>query len=239
MTMQVAQLMTSPVVAIERSASIADAAKLMLGSRISGLPVVDADKRLVGVVTEGDFLRRGELGTTIKRPRWLEFVLSPDKLAGEYAHTYGRKVDEVMSGDVVTVSPGASLEDLVNLMTSHKIKRIPVVDEGKLIGIVARSDVMRAMLRALPDAEPGARDDERIRQDIAAELAKYPWANTIRTKVDHGVAELSGVIIEERARDAARVAAENIRGVTSVVDQMVWMEPMSGAYILPPSAQEE
>ena len=138
----------------------------------------------------------------------------------------------------VTISPAASLEDLVELMTSRKIKRVPVIENGKLVGIVARSDLMRAMLRALPASAPVASDDERIRQAIIGELAKRTWSSAIRVTVDHGVAELDGAIFDERARQAARVAAENIPGVTKVVDQLSWIEPMSGMYILPPPTQE-
>ena len=106
--MLVSEIMTSPVLVIEPSAPIAEAARIMLDDRISGLPVVSADKRLVGVLTEGDFLRRGELDTTRKRPRWLDFIVSSGKRAEEYVQTHGRKVEDVMSPEPVTISPGAS-----------------------------------------------------------------------------------------------------------------------------------
>jgi CBS domain-containing protein len=231
--MLVSEIMTSPVLVIEPQASIAEAAKIMLEGRVSGLPVVGADKRLVGILTEGDFLRRGELGTTRKRSRWLEFVVSSGKRAEEYVQTHGRRVEDVMSPQPVTISKAASLEELIDLMTSRKIKRVPVVDKGELVGIVARSDVMRAVLRALPASSAAADDDERIRTAIADELARHSWSAAARVKVTHGEAELSGVIFDERAREAARVAAENVPGVTKVVDQLCWIEPMSGMYLMP------
>ncbi len=236
--MRVSEIMTSPVVGIEPSASIADAARLMLNSHFSGLPVVTEDKRLVGVVTEGDFLRRGELGTTRKRPRWLEFLTSAGKEAAEYVQTHGRRVEEVMSTEPVTISSDASLEELVEVMTSANIKRVPVVDNGRLVGIVARSDLMRAMLRAMPASTPALGDDRRIAEAVAAELARQPWSSAIRVKVDQGVVELSGSIFDERAREAARVCAENVAGVKSVTDQLAWIEPMSGMYILPESDKQ-
>jgi len=234
--MLVSEIMTSPVLVIAPSASIAEAAKIMLGGRISGLPVVSEDKRLVGILTEGDFLRRAEIGATRKRPRWLEFFVGSGKRAEEYVQTHGRRVEDVMSKEPVTISPGASLEELIDLMTSRKIKRVPVVDDGDLVGIVARSDVMRAVLRALPASSAAARDDERIRKAIAAELARHSWSAAIRVKVAHGAAELSGTIFDERARQAARVAAENVPGVIEVVDQLCWIEPISEMYLLPPGA---
>jgi len=233
--MLVSELMTSPVLVVEPSASIAEAARIMLDARVSGLPVVGPDKRLVGVVTEGDFLRRGELGTTRKRSRWLEFIVSAGKKAEEYVETHGRKVADVMSPEPVTISPAASLEQLIDLMTARKIKRVPVVDQGELVGIVARSDVMRAVLRAFPTSFAGAENDERIRAAIVAELARHPWASAIRVAVTHGTAELSGMIFDERAREAARVAAENVPGVSQVVDELCWIDPAADMYFLPPA----
>lgn len=231
--MLVSEIMTSPVVGIEPSASVADAAKLMLGGHLSGLPVISADKRLVGVVTEGDFLRRGEIGTVRKRSAWLEFFVGPGKEAEEYVRSHGRKVEEVMSQQPITISANATLEELVQLMTRRNIKRVPVVDNGALVGIVARSDLMRAMLRLLPASAPHADSDEEIRQTIVKELATQSWSGAIRVRVDHGVATLSGAIFDERARQAARVAAETAPGVTDVIDQLTWIEPMSGMYISP------
>jgi len=145
-------------------------------------------------------------------------------------------VEDVMSPQPATISPDASLEELVELMTSRKIKRVPVVEDGALVGVVARSDVMRAVLRALPASSAAAQDDERIRAAIAAELARHPWSAAVRVTVSHGTAELSGAVFDERAREAARVAAENVPGVTQVVDQLSWIEPMSSMYLLPPAA---
>lgn len=231
--MRVADVMTSPVIGIEPSASIGDAARIMLDSHFSGLPVVNAEKRLVGIVAESDFLRRAELGTTRKRPRWLEFLVRPGKEAEEYVHAYGRKVEEVMTPEPLTIAPTASLDDLVELMTRRKIKRVPVVEQGRLVGIVARSDLMRAMLRMLPTDVVAAENDQQIAKAITDELAKQPWSSAIRVKVDHGAVELGGAIFADHAREAARVVAENVAGVKSVVDQLVWIEPISGMYILP------
>lgn len=228
--------MSKPVIGIAPEASIADAARLMLGNRISGLPVIEGDGTLVGVVSEGDFLRRGELGTERKRSWWLELLAGPGELAGEYARAHGRRIDEVMATDLVTVPPGASLDDAVELMTQHDIKRLPVIEDGRVVGIVTRSDLLRAVLRALPARAGVAIDDERIRRRVLAELAGKPWSGNgmIRVKVDHGITELSGTIFDERERQAARVVAENVPGVTSVTDRLVWIEPVSGTVIAPP-----
>lgn len=227
--MQAEAIMTAPVVGIEPTASISDAAGLMLSKKISGLPVIRSDGTLVGIVSEGDFLRRGELGSNRKRSRWLEFLVSPGRAADEYVQANGRRIEEVMTTDVITASPGASLPEIVELMTRHRVKRIPVVDGGKVVGIVTRSDLLRALLTLLPAAAPVAMDDERIRQDIMAELATQKWAgkDMIDVTVDKGVVELSGAIFDERERQAAIVAAENVAGVKLVKDSLFCAEPLS------------
>jgi len=221
--------MTAPVIGIEPTASISDAAGLMLSRKISGLPVIRNDGTLVGIVSEGDFLRRGELGTKQKRSRWLEFLVSPGRAADEYVQANGRRIDEVMTADVVTVSPGASLPEIVELMTRHHVKRIPVVDDGNVVGIVTRSDLLRALLEVLPGSAPADTDDEQIRQSIIAELATQKWAgkDMIDVTVDKGVVELSGAIFDERERQAAMVAAENVAGVNAVKDNLFCADPVS------------
>ncbi|MFD2055409.1 CBS domain-containing protein [Mesorhizobium calcicola] len=227
--MQAEAIMTAPVIGIEPTASISDAAGLMLSKKFSGLPVIRSDGTLVGIVSEGDFLRRGELGTNRKRSRWLEFLVSPGRAADEYVQANGRRIEEVMTTDVVTASPDASLPEIVELMTRHRVKRIPVVDDGKVIGMVTRSDLLRALLSVLPRSAPAAMDDERIRQDIIAELAKQKWAgkDMIDVTVDEGVVELSGAIFDERERQAAIVAAENVAGVRAVKDSLFCAGPLS------------
>jgi len=225
--MQAEAIMTTPVVGIEPSASIADAAGLMLSKKISGLPVIRSDGSLVGIISEGDFLRRGELGTERKRSRWLEFLISPGKAADEYVQANGRRIEEVMSEDVVTASPDASIAEVVELMTRHHVKRIPVIDSGKVVGIITRSDLLRAFLNVLP--APAPMDDEQIRQNIIAELATQKWAGKemIDVTVDKGLVELSGAIFDERERQAAIVAAENVAGVRAVKDNLFCAGPLS------------
>lgn len=232
--MLVEGVMTTPVVAIKPTASVLEAAKLMLAHGISGLPVVADDGSLMGIVTEGDFLRRGELGTERKRSRWLEFFTGPGRAADDYVHAFGRKVAEVMSEDVVTVDRKMELSEAVELMLAKRIKRLPVLENGGLAGIVTRADLMRALVRTPAPEGTVKSTDEEICDAILAELAKQRWAgrDLVRVKVNHGVAELSGMILDERARLAARVAAENVPGVVSVDDQLIWVEPFSGTVIV-------
>jgi len=232
--MLVEAIMTTPVISVAPSTPIPDAARLMLAHRISGLPVVASDGALVGMVSEGDFLRRGELGTQRKRSWWLELLVGPGTIADDYVRAHGRKVGEVMSSDIETTRRNATLDEVVETMSRRRIKRLPVVENGKLVGIVSRSDLLRAMADALPIADAAVVDDERIRTDILSELARQSWGGQmIHVHVDHGAVELSGAIFDERERQAAHVVAENVPGVRSVSDQLAWIEPMSGIVITP------
>ncbi len=143
--MQVRDVMTRNVISIAAGEPVLNAVNTMLQNRISGLPVVDAQGSLVGMVTEGDFLRRGEIGTQRRRPKWLEFLVGPGRLADEYVHASGRKVEEVMTTDPVTVSEDDSLETVVELMERRRIKRLPVLRDGKMVGIVSRANLMHAL----------------------------------------------------------------------------------------------
>jgi len=231
--MRVHEIMTCNVVTVEPEASIMRAVRLMLQNRISGLPVVDAKGQLIGIVTEGDFLRRGELGTERRRPRWIEFLVGPGRLANEYVQSRGRKVEELMTSELVIIAATAPIAEAVDLMERHRIKRLPVVEGGKLIGIVSRANLLHALAtvaRAVKPAVPG--NDVEIRERILAERAKQPWAPCINVVVREGVVNLFGTITDERERRAFIVAAENVPGVKAVHDHLAWVEPTSGMIIL-------
>jgi CBS domain-containing protein len=233
--MKAEDVMTRDVISIAPDATVLQAARLMLQRHISGLPVVDKDGKLVGVLSEGDFLRRRETRTEHKRSRWLEFLMGPGRMAAEYSHSHGSKVAEVMTTEVQTVDELTALEDIVDLMERKRIKRVPVVCGGQLVGIVTRSNLMHAMVSMARVAEPPAKDDGAIREKLLSEYQKEIWAPAAMTNVvvRDGVVELWGVVIDERQREAMKVAAENISGVKAVNDHLVWVEPTSGMVIEP------
>jgi CBS-domain-containing membrane protein len=233
--MKAKDIMTRTVVSIDQDATVLQAARLMLQHHISGLPVVDEQGALVGVLSEGDFLRRSETHTERRRSRWLEFLMGPGRLAGDYVHSHGNRVSEVMSSDLKTVGEDASLEDIVALMEKHRIKRVPVLRAGRLVGIVTRANLMHAMVSLARVASPGAHSDAAIREKLVAEFKKELWAPIANTNVvvHDGVVDLWGMVVDERQRNALKVAAENIPGVTGVKDHLVWIEPTSGIVIEP------
>jgi CBS domain-containing protein len=230
LVMKVKDVMTSPVVSVEPDSSVLQAVRIMLQRHISGLPVIDKEGRLVGIVTEGDFLRRAETGTQRQRPRWLEFLLGPGRLAEEYTRSHGRKVQDIMTADPVTVTEEEPLNVVVGLMEKRHIKRVPVVRGNEVVGIVSRANLVHALAGLARDAKPASAGDQAIRDRIVAELAGQSWAPTslINVIVKDGVVELWGSITDERERQALIVAAENVPGVKAVNDNLTWIDTTTG-----------
>jgi CBS domain-containing protein len=228
--MKAKDVMTQHVITVAPDASVLEALQLMLQNKISGLPVVDKNGNLAGIVTEGDFLRRSETGTERKRPRWVEFVLGPGTLAKDYVHSHARRIDEVMTTEVQTITEDSELDVVVTLMEKHRIKRVPVVRGNALVGIVSRANLLHALATLSREVTPSSKTDETIRADVLAELDRQSWAprQMIDVVVRNGVVELWGTVIDPDQREAARVAAETVPGVTAVKCHIVWVEPMSG-----------
>jgi CBS domain-containing protein len=215
--------------------TIGEAAELLIRHRISGLPVVNAAGEVAGILTEGDMLRRAETGTERRRARWLEFLIAPGRLASEYAHAHGRRVGEVMTDAVVSVGPDDPVTDVIELMERRRIKRVPVIDRGRLVGIVSRANLVQAFVRNLPRPESASGiSDAAIRDLILAEVAKQPWGPraSVDVRVENGVVELRGAVTDDRERPALRVLAENMPGVKEVRDHLTWVEPLSG-FVVP------
>jgi CBS-domain-containing membrane protein len=232
--MRAYQIMTPRVTTVQADAPIAQAADLMLRKRISGLPVVDAAGKLVGIVSEGDFLRRSEIGTRQHRSGWLEFFTGAGKLASEFVRQEGRTIRDVMTPDPATISEEATLEEIVQLMEKKGIKRLPVLRSGELIGIVTRANLLQAVANLARGAGEPTKGDDDIRNAILTGMEKQPWCpRGLNAVVRDGIVDLSGIITDDRQRDAAVVAAKNVAGVKAVHDHFGWVEPMSGVYIEP------
>ncbi len=230
--MNARDVMSRNVISIAPDATVLQAAQMMLKHHISGLPVVENGK-LVGIVSEGDFLRRQETQTQRRRSRWLEFLMGPGRMAEEYTHTHGSRVSEVMTTALQTATEDTSLEDIVRLMEKHHIKRVPVLRAGKMVGIITRANLMHAMVGLARGAKPVKASDAAIREQLMKIMQEQTWAPTamVDVQVHDGVVELWGTILDERQRDALKVAAENIAGVKAVKDHLAWIEPVSGTVV--------
>lgn len=237
--MRAHQIMTKPAITVTPDTTILEAADIMLRRHISGLPVVDETGKLVGIVSEGDFIRRGEIGTERRRGAVLRFILGAGKSASDFVHEHGCKISEIMTLSPVTVTEDTPLADIVDLMEKRNVKRMPVVRNDKIVGIVTRANLLQAvasMARHIPD--PTA-DDDHIRNRIINALQKADWAPAgLNVIVRDGIVHLSGVITDERSREATIVAAENVEGVRKVHDHLCWVDPMSGMYLNSPEDEK-
>jgi CBS domain-containing protein len=233
--MRAHQIMTRPVITVTPDTTIVDAANIMLQKHVSGLPVVDAAGKLVGIISEGDFIRRSEIGTQRKRGRFLKFILGPGQEAADFVHEHGRKIAEIMTPEPLTIGEETPLEKIVRLMEKNNVKRLPVIRADKIVGIVSRSNLLQAVASLARDFPDPTADDDHIRNRIIDALAKNDWCPFgLSVIVRDGIVHLSGVITEERSRQAAIVAAENVTGVSKVHDHLCWVDTMSGMYLNSP-----
>lgn len=231
--MKAADLMTREIVTVGPETPLADAIRLMLEHRVSGLPVVDGAGQLVGLLTEGDLLHRAETGTDAVRLGWLQALLARGRMAERYVHTHGRRVRDAMTRDVLTVGEASPLDDVIRVMESRRVRRVPVVEGGRLVGIVSRSDLVRALGALLERPAGPDKDDDAIRDSILAEMARHCWApgQNVEVAVKGGVVELTGMIFDERMRGAMRVIAEAVPGVKAVRDELELVDPnLTGVY---------
>lgn len=230
--MRAHQIMSRNVVTVTPQTKIVDAANSMLMHRISGVPVLGSDGRLVGIVSESDFMRRVEIGTERKRGRWLKLLLGPGEAASEYVRARGRKVAEVMTPDPITATEDMTLEEVVQLMETKNVKRLPVVHDNRLVGIVSRANIVHAVADLARDIPDPTADDDHIRNRIITAIEKQDWTPFgLNVTVRDGVVQLNGVITAQASRAASIVAAENVEGVITVHDHLCWVEPMSGMYL--------
>jgi CBS domain-containing protein len=227
--MNAAALMTRDVITVLPETTLADAARIMLAQKISGLPVLDKAGRLVGVVTEGDLLRRVEIGTQAGQASWLKTFLMPGRLAEDYVRGHGRYVSEVMTASPIHVTPTTSIAEIAEIMQARRVKRLPVMEGDGLVGVISRSDLLRALSRKLIETGKPSTDED-ISDYIRAALDRERWAPKagIRIQVREKAVTLEGVIFSDAERQAVKVIAENAPGVTTVEDRLVYVDPGSG-----------
>jgi CBS domain-containing protein len=233
--MKAGDIMTRRIIAIHDDTAVDEAVRLMLQDDISALPVVDRAGKALGIVSEGDLLRRAETGTEMHRPRWLEFLVGPGRLSEEYVRTHARCVSEIMTRDLVSVTEDTDLSEVVRLMERKRVKRVLVMRGERLIGLITRSNLLQALARLASEAKPTPQSDQAIRDGIAAEMAKLKWMPraSVNPIVQDGVVDLHGTIFDDRERDALKVLCENVPGVKQIRDHLIWIEPYSGMPIGP------
>jgi CBS domain-containing protein len=224
--MRAHQVMTRRVHSVGPETSVVEAAEIMLRHHISGLPVISTAGKLIGIISEGDFIRRAEIGTERKRGRWLRFLAGPAQIASEFVHERGRKVGEIMTPHPVTIAENTSLEESVRLIEKHNIKCLPVMRGDQLVGIVTRSNLLQAVAALARDVPDPTAADDQIRGNIIATIEGAEWSpSRFNVIVRDGIVQLDGIVTDERCRQAAIVAAENVRGVRQVHDELCSYPP--------------
>jgi CBS domain-containing protein len=219
--MRARQIMTKKVHTVAPETPVRQIAKLMVKARISAVPVVDAKKRVLGIVSEGDLLRRRETGTGKRYSWWLDLISDPRARAADYAKSHGRTARDVMSRSVVSVTGDTEVGEIADVLEKWDIKRVPVLSGGRLAGIVSRGDLVRALARAKPKKQP-KQTDAAIRETLRRAIKNTAWADgaMINYSVTKGVVELYGLAPSQAARDGLRVLAGNIAGVRRVKDDL-------------------
>jgi CBS-domain-containing membrane protein len=227
--MKAADVMVTSVITVGPQASVQEVAKLLLTNRISGLPVVSDQGDLVGIVSEGDLLHRAEAGTGRRRPWWLAILTGRDVLAAEYVREHSFKVADVMTRHVITATPDTSLQDIAHLLEKNGIKRVPIVDGGRLVGIVSRANLLQALASGTKKGET-APSDGTIREDVMARLRAESWTrpSLVNVIVQDGTVELWGIVDSQTEKRAVRVAAEVTPGVRAVNDNLIIRPAESG-----------
>jgi CBS-domain-containing membrane protein len=219
--MRAADVMTSGVITVDEDTLVQEAARLMAERGISAVPVVDRESRVVGMVSEGDLLHRAETGTERRRSWWLEMVASTNQLAGEYVKSHSGSVKDVMTRDVISVTEETTVADIAILLETNRIKRVPVLQNGRLVGIVSRANLVRALAMTISEQPSGA-EDRTIRDRLLAELKAQKWAEVspANITVKDGIVHLWSSYCSDQEKRALVVAAESIPGVRRVEDHM-------------------
>jgi CBS domain-containing protein len=219
--MRAADVMTTDVVSVGPDARVVEVAETLLASRISAVPVIGERGELVGIVSEGDLMRRSETRTDRRRAWWLEAFVGRTTLANDYVQANAQKVADIMTRNVVTATPDTPLGEIAALLERHHIKRVPIVRDGKVLGIVSRANLIQALAsirRKISIAT--APEDSVIREDVLARLRNEPWAKlwSVNVIVHEGVVELWGIVDTAAEKRAIRVVAEATPGVREVID---------------------
>lgn len=229
--MKAHEIMTKNVVTVGPTSSVREIAQLMTTHRISGIPVVSEDGTVVGIVSESDLLRRTEIGTETKRKWWLTFFSDPDSMAREYTKSHGLRAEDIMTRQVVSVAEHTELKEIADTLENRKIKRLPVLRDGKLVGIISRADLVRALSQAPVTKPTEPESDDALQRRLVEKMRAQDWLDDtfLNVSVRNGVAELRGFIGTAEQRRALRVLIEETTGIRQVDDQLTVGIPGMGA----------
>jgi CBS domain-containing protein len=223
--MKASDIMVVNVITVGPEATVRQVADILFRNRISAVPVVDANGKLIGIISEGDLARRVELESDDRRSWWLQIFARKSKevLAIDYVKSHARRVKDVMTRNVIATSPATSLREIATLLEKNRIKRVPIVAKGKVVGIVSRANLVQALASLSEDRRQGIASDATIRKKVMAQLASEPWSRhaLLNATVEGGTVKLWGIVDSEAAKEAARVAAEQVAGVRAIENNVI------------------
>ena len=221
--MRAIDVMVRDVVTVRPDTDVAETIKLLAEHDVSALPVVDEQGNLIGILSEADLIHRVEIGTEKRRPWWLEAVTGASTLAKEFAKSHGKEVGEIMTSDVVSVSEDTPLAEIAALFERKRIKRVPVVKDGKLVGVVSQSNLIQALATVVGRMDQHDETDRQIRLELMSRLREQSWTDfgSRNITVSDRVVHLWGLVGSEAERKALLALAESVPGVSSVSDEMI------------------
>ncbi|MFM9943295.1 MAG: CBS domain-containing protein [Hyphomicrobiaceae bacterium] len=229
--MKARDIMTKSVVSVRPEATVHEVALLMTEKHVSGVPVIDADNKLVGIISQGDLLHRRELGTEPKHKWWLNLFANPDSMAREYTKTHGLRARDVMSRHITSVNEDAELADVAAVLDRGNIKRVTVLNNGTLVGIIARSDLVKALSRVPPTPHKTSVDSGTLHRTLTDKLRRQPWLETsfLNVVVTDGTVRLWGYVATPDQRRALHALIEQTEGVAGIEDNLSIGHPTMGA----------
>ena len=221
--MRAIDVMVRDVVTVRADTDVAEAIRLLADHDVSALPVLDREGNLIGVLSEADLIHRAEIGTEKYRPWWMEAVTGASTLAEEFAKSHGKKVGEVMTDGVISVTEEMPLSEIATLFERKRIKRVPVVKDGKLVGIVSRSNLIQALASVVGRIDQHDETDYQIRLQLLSRLKEQPWTGfgDRNITVSNGVVHLWGLVGLEAERKALLALAGGVSGAVRVSDEMI------------------
>jgi CBS domain-containing protein len=222
--MNAADVMVGNVITVNMDATVQEVAGTLATNHVSAVPVVDRQGKLVGMVSEGDLIRRSEIGTERSRSWWLDALSTNRKLAEEFVRSHSRRVSDVMTTRVISVKPETTLGEIASLLEKNRIKRVPVVRDGTVVGIVSRANLVQALGSVIAQPLEGTvESDASLREKVIASLQKAPRVRPalLNVIVHDGIVDLWGSVDSEVEGKAVRVAAEATPGIRHVNDNLV------------------
>lgn len=217
--MKAKDVMTTSVVTVRPDTDVREIARRLIERNISAVPVVDAEGRVMGIVSEGDLMRRPESETERRSSWWLRLLAGSEEQAQRYVKSHGLTAGDVMTQGVVTASEEASVDELATLLEKRRIKRVPIVRDGRIVGIVSRANLLHGLIASTATVSPSASDDEVKKALDNALKEAGVRAAFLNIVVWGGIVHLWGMVESQEEKRAAHLAAERITGVKRVLDE--------------------